>query len=121
VTPVVEPNSPVFKAVLDGCHEALGSFVLRDGQVFSSKLLFGNVINPQIVENKNTTDFKSANRRASFSASTKRLLYFIHLIENGEADDDERFAVVQQLFKNVLSSMQLFQVGSSLLQQRLEC
>jgi hypothetical protein len=53
VTPEIEPNSPVFKAVLDGCHEALGSFVLRDGKVFSSKLLFGNVINPLIIEGKN--------------------------------------------------------------------
>jgi hypothetical protein len=43
VTPVVQHNSPVFKAVLDGCQEALGSFVVQDGQVFCSKLLFGNV------------------------------------------------------------------------------
>jgi hypothetical protein len=43
VTPVIQPNSPVFKAVLYGCQEALGSFVLLDGQVFCSKLIFGNV------------------------------------------------------------------------------
>lgn len=49
ITPVVLPSSPVFKAVLDGCQEALGSFVLRDGQVFSSQLLFGNVYIAQVL------------------------------------------------------------------------
>jgi len=44
LTPHVPPQDPVFKAVLNSCRDALGSFVLHEQQLFCSKQLFGNVM-----------------------------------------------------------------------------